>query len=104
MLTLDLDEREFVSWRESIQFNIEGLSSLKMFHFGSNTDEVDFSMRNLPSLTKFSLSIACSIDECIVTRLLEQMPYIEELCLDAYLHTSIWIIFLIYEFFHSVAL
>ena len=55
-------------------------------HFKANTLEVDFSIKNLPSLTSFYLSISvfgiCIIDEKILTRLLDQVPHIQELHLN----------------------
>jgi hypothetical protein len=48
----------------------------------SNTDDVDFSIKNLPSLTIFDLTITGTIDEKILTRLFDQVPHIEELFLE----------------------
>jgi len=70
-----------------VKINIEGLSSLKTFHLRANTLEFEFSIQNLPSLTSFYLSISSfgrnTIDEKILTRLLNQIPHIQELHLDA---------------------
>ena len=65
----------------SVQFNIEGLYSLKTLHLGSKTDKVYFSIKNLPSLTNLSFYIAATINEDIITRLLDQIPHIQRLCL-----------------------
>ena len=48
------------------------------------TNDIDFSIKNLPSLTSFYVSIYAlsTIDEKIVTRFLDQIPYIQELYLD----------------------
>ena len=48
----------------------------------ATADKVDFSIKNLPSLINLSFSFSRSIDEKIVRRLLDQVPYIQEL----YLH------------------
>ena len=45
----------------------------------ANTAKVDFSIKNLTSVTDFSLSISGTIDENIVTVLCEQLPYIQDL-------------------------
>ena len=50
---------------------------------GATAEEVEFSIKNLPSLTKFHLSISGAIDESIVSRLFDQVPHIEELGIDA---------------------
>lgn len=63
----------------SVKFILEGLSSLNTLHLGTKTAEVDFSIKNLPSLSTFSLSISGRIDEDIVRGLFEQLPYIQEL-------------------------
>ena len=65
--------------RESVKFNIEGLSSLKTLYLGPNTDKVDISIKNLPSLRNFSLSLSDEINDEIITRLLDQLPHIKEL-------------------------
>ena len=62
-----------------MKFNIEGLSSLETLHLKANTAEVEFSIKNLPSLINFELSISGTIDDYIVTSLFEQLPYIQEL-------------------------
>ena len=48
---------------------------------GFKTDKADFSIKKLPSLTNLSFSIAGTIDEDILTRLLDQLPHIQRLCL-----------------------
>ena len=68
--------------KESAKFNIEGLSSLKCSELRSKKAEVDFSIRNLPSLTTFNLTISATIDDVFVTRLLDQIQHIQELSLD----------------------
>ena len=84
MLIIDLfDDDEH--WRESLNINIEGLSSLKMLRLGLFTLAVGLSIKNLPSLKKLSLFFAGTINEEFVTRLLEQVPFIQELCLFGYL-------------------
>jgi Leucine-rich repeat (LRR) protein len=65
--------------RDLLEFNIEGLSSLQSLHLGSNTSKVNFLIKNLPSLTR--LSFSGRINEDIITRLLDQIPHIRELCL-----------------------
>ena len=65
-----------------MKFNIEGLSSLETLHLKANTAEVEFSIKNLPSLINFDLSISGTIGDYIVTSLFEQLPYIQELHLD----------------------
>ena len=82
---IDLNSQNVSDCRSSIEYNIEGLSSLKRLYLEANTVEVDLSMKNLPSLTNFSLSFYGTIDEKIVTRLLDQIPYIEELHLGGHL-------------------
>lgn len=68
--------------RDSVKFNIKGLSSLESLYLGANSSEVQFSMKNLPSLSRLSLSLTDIIDEDIVTGLLDQVPHIQELHLD----------------------
>lgn len=79
LLTIDLIFQFGKPFSNSVKFNLEGLSSLKTLHLGTNTAKVDFSIKNLPSLSKFSLSISGTIDEDIVRGLFEQLPYIQEL-------------------------
>ena len=67
--------------RNSLELNIEGLSSLNRLHLSANTSEVHFSTKNLPSLTYLTLSISATINEDIITRLFEKFPHIEELAL-----------------------
>jgi len=43
------------------------------------TENVDLSIKNLPSLTCLSLIIFGTINEVIITRLLDQVPHIQEL-------------------------
>ena len=45
----------------------------------ANTKQVNFSIKNLPSLRKLSLSFDFTKNDDIVTRLLDQVPHIEEL-------------------------
>ena len=73
------------SCRESVKFNIEGLSSLKRLYLGSNAEEVHFNFKNLPSLTRLYLSIDVKIDEDIVERVVNQVPNIQELYLNGQL-------------------
>ena len=55
-------------WRESVKFNIEGLSSLKTMYLGTQkTREIEFSIKNLPSLSQLYLCTD-TIDENILTR------------------------------------
>ena len=79
---IDLYDGPYVGWRESVQFNVEGLSSLKSVELRAKIAEVDFSIRNLPSLTTFYLTISGMIDEAVVTRLLDQLQHIQELYLE----------------------
>jgi hypothetical protein len=80
-----LTDRADLNRCESSKFNLEGLSSLKVLHLAANSAEVDFSFRNLNSLRHFYMSIRCKIDENLMTRILEQIPTVEEL----YLHGNI---------------
>ena len=48
--------------------------------------EVEFSIKNSPSLTALGLSFPCTIDETIVTKVLNQMPHIQELHLGSNLY------------------
>lgn len=65
--------------RESLSINIEGLSSLKFLHLGEDSNEIYLSLSNLKSLTNLSLSISCTIDENIITNLLDILQRIERL-------------------------
>ena len=66
-----------------IKFNIEGLSSLKKLYLKTKkTTEIEFSIKNVPSLRELCLSISAKINENILTRLLEHVQHIEELDLD----------------------
>ena len=68
--------------RESVKFNIEGLSSLKTIYLRTKkTREIDFSIKNLPSLSELYLCTD-TIDDNILTRLLEHLQHIEELNLE----------------------
>ena len=49
---------------------------------GAKTAKVELSMNKLSSLTRLFLSISGTIDEDVVTRLLEQVQHIQELFLD----------------------
>ena len=66
---------------KSIKINIEGLSSLRCLHLRLNSSEIHFSIRNLSSLLILSLMISCTIDENILSKLLENVQYIEQLFL-----------------------
>ena len=55
--------------------------SLKRLHLAANTAKVDISIKNLPSLTNLSLYFSRSINKDIVTGVLNQVPFIQELCL-----------------------
>lgn len=68
--------------RESVKFNIEGLSSLSRLYLRARTREVDFSIKNLASLRVLTLAVDCKIDENIVTRLVDQIRHIETLDLN----------------------
>ena len=72
----------YICLGESVKFNIEGLSSLKKLQLEAMIEEVDLSIKNLPSLTNLSLSIAGSINDDIVTRLFDQVHHIQELHLQ----------------------
>ena len=52
---------------------------------GANTAEIDLSIKNLPSLTRLYLSFSDTINEDIITRLLEQVQHVKELYLDGYI-------------------
>ena len=65
-----------------IEYNIEGLSSLKRLYLAANVAKVDISLKNLPSLTNLSLSFFRCINKDIVTSVLNQVPFIQELCLQ----------------------
>ena len=49
---------------------------------GGFTEKVDISIKNLTSLTNLSLNIFGTINEVIITRLLDQVPHIQELHLN----------------------
>lgn len=68
--------------RDSVKFNIKGLSSLETLFLGANSSEVQFTMKNLTSLSRLGLSLTDTIDEDIITGLLDQVPHIQELHLD----------------------
>ena len=80
---LDLNEQfDRYIGRESVEYNIEGLCSLKTLQLSSFTNKVDFSIKNLPSLINFSFYCSCTIDQKFVTKLLHQVTtYIQEVCL-----------------------
>lgn len=71
--------------RESTEIKISGLSSLEAIRVATNSFEVYFSIRNLPSLKEFHLSTP-KIDENIISQLLLQIPNIEELLLNGKLN------------------
>ena len=80
---IDLNDRiEEEIMRKSVKLNVEGLSSLKSLTVNLNTDDVDLSIKNLPSLAKLNLKISVTIDDQILTRLFDQVPHIQELCLN----------------------
>ena len=67
--------------RESVNFKVECLSSLKTLSFGvKNAD--DISIRNLPWLKELSLNFSGEIDNGKITRILDQVPNIQELNLE----------------------
>jgi hypothetical protein len=78
-LLLVLTDRADLNRCESSKFKLEGLSSLKVLNLAANSAEVDFSFRNLNSLRHFYMCIKCKIDENLMTRILKQIPTIEEL-------------------------
>ena len=82
LLFIDLFNRYDAYRRESIQINIEGLTSLEKLKLAVFTSEIDLSINNLPSLRKLFLSLSGTINENILTRLLDQIPHIKELYLD----------------------
>ena len=86
MLTLELFDQEDRrrGLRDLVEYNIEGLSSLKTLHLGSYAREIHFSIRNLPSLINLSVysDSSCRIDEKFVKILFDQVPNIQELHLD----------------------
>lgn len=68
--------------RDSVKFNIKGLSSLETLFLRANSSEVQITMKNLTSLSRLGLSLTDTIDEDIVTGLLDQVPHIQKLHLD----------------------
>lgn len=68
--------------RESVKINIEGLSSLKSLHLGFNSTEMYLSIRNLSSLNFLSLWINGTIDENIITQILDHVQHIKQLFLE----------------------
>lgn len=62
-----------------MKINVEGLPSLTGLNLGVNSSEVHFSIRKLPSLEFLGLTMSCSIDENIISQLLDQVPHIQEL-------------------------
>lgn len=85
LLTIDLMDREKRHRSDLVQYNIEGLYSLKSLHLRANTEKIDFSIKNLPVLIDLSFYSRSYIDENIVTGLLDQLSHIKELLLDGYL-------------------
>ena len=67
-----------------MKINVEGLPSLKGLNLGVNSSEVNFSIRKLPSLKYLALSMSCTIDENIISQLLDQVSHIEHLHLFGY--------------------
>jgi hypothetical protein len=80
---IDLANENNGNRRESVKINIEGLPSLRLLHLGANSTQMSFSIRNLISLKYLSLSINCTIDENILTQLLDQVQHIEQLFLNS---------------------
>ena len=65
-----------------IEYNIEGLCSLKTLQLSAFTNKVDLSIKNLPSLINFSFYCSCTMDQNFVTKLLHQVTtHIQEVCL-----------------------
>ena len=79
---IDLIARKFVFWNDSIECIIEGLSSLKRLHLKAYTSEVDLSIKNIPLLRKLSFSFGGTINDDIITNILDQVPHIQQLCLN----------------------
>ena len=50
-------------------------------HLGLNSTEIDFSIRNLNSLIMLSLLVGCTIDQNMLTKLLDQVQHIQQLFL-----------------------
>jgi Leucine-rich repeat (LRR) protein len=68
-----------ICWISERIGKIQHRRTFRKLQLGTNA-EVEFSIKNLPSLRRFSLStFSCRIDEKIVTRLLYQAPNIQEL-------------------------
>ena len=79
-IILDLNGAKFKSRSESIEINIEGLSSLDTMFLGLHASEAySFSIRNLYSLKCFCLQVSDVIDESILTVFLDKLPNIEKL-------------------------
>jgi Leucine-rich repeat (LRR) protein len=76
---IDLHDDAFS--KVSVKFQVEGLSSLKILHFETKRTEVDFSIKNMPSLTNLYLTISGTIDEDIVTQFVDECPHIQQLYL-----------------------
>ena len=68
--------------RDSIEYNIEGLSSLKLLRLTASAREFQFSIKKLPSLIDLSFYTSCTIDQNFVTIFLDQVPYIQQLCFE----------------------
>ena len=67
--------------QKCVKINIEGLSSLKKLHLDANSAEISFSIRNLNSLELLGLVIGCTIDQKIITKILDQVQHIKILFL-----------------------
>ena len=54
LLTIDLMDRDNRHRSDLVQYNIEGLYSLKSLHLRANTEKIHFSIKNLPLLINLS--------------------------------------------------
>ena len=80
-MNIDLIDRCKSFCRKTARFNIEGLQSLEIMHLGTKSAKVDFSIRNLHSMNFLGLSLGYTIDQSILTKLLDQLQHIETLFL-----------------------
>jgi len=69
--------------KESLNFNIEGLSSLQGLSLITDSTEMQLSLRNLKSLRILDVIIIRTIDDNFITRVLDQVQHLEELDLHA---------------------
>ena len=81
LIYLVLFRRNLTDRRESVEIDIEGLSSLKNLYLGVSANEINISIRNLSSLKYFGLFFPNTIDENITTKLCDQLTNIEQLSL-----------------------